>query len=514
MQDTSSANSGGTYDDLLTIVKGAKEISYDEFDKLVLTHLNLFDVPDDDYLFIVEDTLDKIIQALPAFKRIFAKPIIRLTDARQIVPIEAVKLIDNYSLTHISSRSELWDDITSSGIKPRKLMTTEHVETYSIYENIAFVYAVDTILAFIKQTVMLFKDILYGCRDLHFNMLDRTHHSLYFLAIGKLHLEYARARASQSGWSRCIEKLMFIDKTLRSKLHSPVYTKCKKLKSPITLKKTNIFRSHKDYSKVYNLLKWLECDMKNATARSAQISPSSEEYKAFCSCLSVFSAGHFNFSFSKHTRFELSCLDTTCTFRDWTLKLKMVKTELADGLLFTFNKDKEYKSCIIFCDKSALTTAQLEKITSSIVADEYFFASANNYGEKGILYLSIFDVDSFRRIQQIFLRGMIYSDNKKTVCPFCGHDLVISDEIHECHICRAQIIEKICPETKKVYYLSEIKKLRSRSQPQKEASDKQRFLHDRLDEAQFHFRNITPILSSGTPVCPHCGKYHLPLSDD
>lgn len=504
-----SYDTGGAYREILEVVKTRGSISYNDFDELVLRELNLFDMPDDDYLYVVEETLDRIIQVLPAFKRIFAKPIIRLTDARQIVPIEAVKLIDNHSLSHVASRSELWDNITSSGVKPRKLMTIEHVETYSIYENIAFVHAVDTILAFIKQTVMLFKDILYGCRDLHFNLLDRTHHSLYFLAIGKLHLEYARARASQSGWTRCIEKLMFVDRTLRAKLLSPVYVNCKKDLRPITLKKTNIFRSHKDYSKVYNILKWFESDIKHVTAKSAAISPSSEEYKSFCTCLSLFAAGHFNFTFSKDTRFDLASLDTHCSFGEWSLGLKSVKTDVADGLLFTFDKDKQYRSCLIFCDRNSLSVTQTEVLKRAIGADEYFFCTSDTYGEKDVLYLSIFDIDSFRRVQQILLRGMIWSDTEKKVCPFCGHTLEENEGVHECRLCRAQIREVLCPETNKVYYLSEIKKLRSLPELERSTSDKRKFLHDRLNEAQFHFRNITPISANGTPVCPHCSKYHI-----
>ncbi len=508
MRDNSCIT-GGAYTEILAEARSAGNITYSEFDELVLKKVSLFDVPDDDYLFIIEQTLDKIISALPAFKRIFAKPIIRLTDAREIVPIEAVKLIDNHSLMHVAARSELWDDVTERGIKPRKLMTTEPVETYSIYENIAFVYAVDTILAFIKQTATIFKDIMYGSKDLHFNLLDRTHHSLYFVAIGKLHLEYSRARAEQSDWTRCIDKLLFVDKTLRAKLRSPVYLKCKKTRTHLDLKKTNIFRSHKDYATVYNILKWFENDMENVTIKSIGISSNSKEYGAFCSFLSVFAAGHFNFAFPSNARFDLCSLDTECHFKDWTLKLKKISTGLCDGILFTVAKDREFSSFISFCEKSSLSPVALERLREEVRADEYLFCSANSYGEKDVLYLNVYDVDSFRRIQQLLLRSMIWSDEKRDVCPFCGHPLEATEDGHECQVCRGQLLERICPETNKKYYISKIKQVRALAQTEKENYEKRRFLHDRQDEAQLHFRNISPISSDGTPSCPHCGKYHF-----
>jgi len=511
MQTPSLHNSNGKmYADILNFSKENNNITYNQFDSFLLSGVNLFDVPNDSYLSVVEGILDKIIQALPAFKRIFAKPIIRLKDTHEVVPVDAVKMIDNRSLSYAVVRSELLEGMTKNGIKPRKLMTVGYVETYELYENIVFAYTVDTILAFIKRSLMLFKDVLYGYRDLHFNLLDRTHHSSYFLAIGKLHIEYVRAQENhQSACSRCIDKLLFIERNLRSKLHSPVYVKCKGKKSTIRLKKTNIFRSHKDYKQIYDILKLLEDDTPdNDTQIEAGVSSFSEEYKAFCIFLTLFAAGHFNFTFSKRKKFDFSKLNTTCTFLDWKLTIQAKSAPKADVLTLSFKKDVEYSSCIILRAKNELSKSEIEEIKRLIPADEYLFACPEGYGEKDILYLSVFDIDSFRRIQQILLRGMIYSDRERKSCPFCGGELEENKGIHECHVCRAQISEAICPETNEKYYLSSIKKHRTSIETARVESERRRFLHDRFAEAQYHFRNITVITSGGEPICPKCGKIH------
>ena len=55
-------------------------------------------------------------------------------------------------------------------------------------------------------------------------------------------MEYARAHERHySSYFYFIDKLLFIDKTLRAKLNSPVYLQCRKHKKKINLKKTNVF---------------------------------------------------------------------------------------------------------------------------------------------------------------------------------------------------------------------------------------------------------------------------------
>ena len=71
---------------------------------------------------------------MPSIKKILSKPIVYLKDKQEIVPVEAVKVINNQTLAHVAIHTELWNDITKEGIKPRKLMTIEKIENYAIYE--------------------------------------------------------------------------------------------------------------------------------------------------------------------------------------------------------------------------------------------------------------------------------------------------------------------------------------------------------------------------------------------
>ena len=508
---TSHEDTRNEYADALQFISTHGPMSYRQFDDCVVKDLRLFDIPKDDYFAAIEGTLDEIIKALPAMKRILARPLIRLKDTEEIVPIEAVRIINNHTLSHASLHSEMWGDVTSEGIKPKKLLTVEKTETYVLYENIVFSRVVDAVLRYVKRTAFLLKDVLYGCQDLHFNLLDRTHHSAYFLAVGKLHIEYARAQDNESrGYARCVEKMLFIDKTLRAKLNAPVYVQCKKKKQKITLKKTNAFRSHKDYKQIYQLLGHMESDVDlsgTATVGSDE-GVEHDDYRAFCILLSTFAVGHFNFEFAPNQLLDFANFKARATFGKWKLSMKAVKNRKVDGLCFTFKKDVDYTVCLVFCEKHEITVRGFEAFKKTAKADEYWFASPKAYGESDVMYLSLYDVDSFRRIQQMLLRGMIYSDRTYDTCPFCGHAMQAVGDGWTCDVCRGEITTAVCPETGESYFLSGIRQLRSVASQSAKREEKSKFLHDRYAEAQFHFRNITPITSDGIPVCPKCGKVH------
>ncbi|MBQ7321131.1 MAG: hypothetical protein IJW99_03460 [Clostridia bacterium] len=498
------------YASLHTFAQTHEHVTYPQFDACILRELSLFDVPDGAYIGAVEQMADRIIAALPAFQRIFARPIIRLKDTKEIVPIEAVRIIDNHSLAHASSHSELWEDVADGCIRPRKLMTIEYVETYAIYENIVFAHTVDNVLRWIKHSLMRLKDTLYGCRDLHFNFLDRTHHNLYFLAIGKLHLEYSLAHASHADLTRCMDKLLFIEKTLRKKLSSPVYRSCKGKKKKISLKKTNIFRSHKDYGEIFRIAMTFDNDPEESEEDRSLILPTDAAYRSFCLLLSLFAIGHFHFEFSNEEPICFSAPDVGATFLDWRLRVRTARLEDTDMLLFTVQKEETYTAALIFGERQAVTAERLKDIREAFNASEYCFCSPNSYGEEDTLYLSIFDIDSFRRIQQLLLRCMIYADRTHTHCAFCGQPMKQTARGYECDVCHAVLSHAVCPKTQKEYYVSSIARHRFHSHTAKDEQERRKFLHDRLGEARLHFRNITALTEEGAPVCPHCRRVHEP----
>ena len=69
----------------------ASPVTYADFDSAVQTGLNLFALREDLDLTALSEILDRIIATLPALKRIFAAPIIRLRDAGEILPTSLVK---------------------------------------------------------------------------------------------------------------------------------------------------------------------------------------------------------------------------------------------------------------------------------------------------------------------------------------------------------------------------------------------------------------------------------------
>ncbi len=497
------------YSALLAFAQTNNRLSYADFDNLTLTSVNLFVTPKDDHFREIERTLDKVIQALPALKRIFSKPITRLTEIYNILPVESVRVINNQSMSHISRHSELWGDITDKQLKPKKLMTLDRQEDYAIYENIAFARLINTILAFVKRNIRLLKDIMYANRDFRFNLLERTNHLNYFLAIGKLHLGYARAQEEYHlAYERCLEKLLFIDNALRSKLNSAVYRHCKKDKSKIILKKTNIFRLHKDYRQVYILLKWFSTEQEEIADEPYAGQASREGYAAYCNMLAVFAAGHFNFDFSVRKRLNFLNLGAEAAYKDWKLKLEEIRCDGIRGLLFSFYKDREYRICLLFCHAGEHAANKVKHFKEKCPAEEYFFADPWEYGAKDFMYLSLFDVDSFRRMQQLILRGMVYSDEKREICPFCGKALTGDETGHRCASCRTKITEKRCAETGETYIETSIfgyQPKRNTEEPHR----RDKFLVDKYSEAQLFFRNITKIDFSGENLCPKCGKLHV-----
>lgn len=501
---------GSEYDVFSVFINENGCVSADKLESLFSGGVLLFDVPKDARFVAIERQLDRIVATLPAFKRIFAKPIVHLKDQQKVVATEAVRVINNYTLSYAMLHSELWDKDESGSIKPKKLMTIEKVENYVTYENRIFCRTVDTVLAFVKKTAMMLKDILYGCRELNFNLLDRTQHNSYFLAIGKLRKGYSDVgNKYNSSYDACVRKLLFIQKTIRPKLRSAVYVKCKGSGDHLALKKTNVFRSHKDYQAIYNLLKSFALSPEEtALTEKAQLSVARENYAAYCTLLSLFSITHFNFGFKGRTSVNLKKPNASFSFLGWTLKLQRVEKNGMIALYFLFQKDKEYGICLLMQEKDALSESALQSFCSAFPADEYLFASASVHGERGVLYLSLYDIDSFRRIQQMLLRGMIYSDGTGESCAFCGEKMQQSERGRECPACRARITEQICEKTGKSYFVSQILQSRSVFGNSRLHVETNAFLHDRCAEAQLHFRNITEITADAAAVCPHCGRVH------
>ena len=490
-------------------VRGNTGIDYRQFDAAVVRKINLFILQESFDFEGLEAALDRILQELPAIKRIFAHPIIRLKDSGAILPVESVRVVNHTTVVHASSHSELWGNLTQEGLTPRKLLTVQSEDQYTIYENQAFVYAIDRILQFVGRNLQALTDLLYVDGNLQFNLLERLNHPEYFLAIGKLHIGYVRNYDHyRTAAGRCLDKLLFLNRVIRARLGSPIYQKCKKHKGNPVLKKTNIFRMHKDYHRIYQLLKWFADEPLQAADPAVTPSEAEEGYGLYLAMITVFAAGHFNFTF-REQKIDFYRLKQLADFAGWTLMIESVDCHGHSALRLSIAKDRAYRILLVPGIDLQSCREEVESLCKAGVADEVLPVSPD--GGEGTVLLHIHDVESFRRIQQILLRGMICADTKRTTCPFCGDELTSVDAngkaVWECASCRTVIRETQCPKTGLTFAETQIKQyqpgLGGGASHQRDA-----LLYARYVESQMHFRNITPLSDAGKTICPHCGEIH------
>ena len=498
------------YNKLEEFLKNNKKLTYMGLDYAVVHDLTLFTVDPDFSFETLEEDINTIIKTIPAMKQIFAKPFIHLKEQNVILPTESVRIINNNTIQHISSHSELWSDVKKDEIKPIKLLTRTYEDNYGIYENLIFCKTVDEILAFARSNLRILQELIYTNQTIEINLLERVNHLNYFLALGKLHTGYSRNFDSYYGVSmRCLNKLQFIMSTLVPRLKRPVYKNNKVRPKNLKTRKTNILSMHRDYHQIYKLSKYFSLHHIGAIKEFEEVDLKSlqKNYFRFCMLLAIFSIGHFNFDCDKDKEITFSRLNMNFQFKAWKLKLKGIKVKEHSVLSLCIEKDTTYTILLIPTILKE-TDELLKSIQEEESADEYIICSP--YEElDSCLEISMTSLESFRRIQRILLRGMIYSDNSREDCPFCNHRLVLNEEasvpnrpVYECVSCRTIIEYGYCTKSKKTYSYTRIAGL---AKPRIEGDP---WLMKRKLEAQMYFRNITNISEDMEILCPYCNNVH------
>lgn len=474
------------YKESLEFLKKYNNISYPEFDYYSVHNLNLFSSFEDLNLVEVEKEVTRIEKVLPSMKRIFARPIIHLIDVDEIVNVESAKRINSKTISYAATHSELWDNITEDGIKPLKLLTSTYKDNYAIYENVVFSRAVDYAVSFTKYYSRLLRDVIYTNKTLEIDLLERENHISYYLALGKLETGHLRSFSAYIDLAlSLISRVDFIYNTLHSRLNRPIYQKCHKVKGKLKLRKTNILGMQKDYKNIYAFLKSAHKD------ELEDVENEEESYYYFCKYLLVFSIGHFNFAIDNNKKIDFNKLDLDFEFKTYKLSVKDVLVSGKKAIELTFKNDIEYKMYLLPSFDGNIKLESNENVR--ILTD--------NFDSTGV-HISISNIDSFRRIQQLLLTGMIYSTTSFKICPFCGGEFEERDGLHYCHSCREEIQKLHCPETDKDYYVSTIGKYRLRKEEDESP------LMNKSSEGMLHFRNITDITNDGSFICPHCHKVH------
>ena len=505
------------YEIIQTFTKKYNNITYLEFDYHVVHNLTLFAIDFDFDFDKLKYVTDRINRVLPSIKRIFSKPVLHLKENEEILPVESIKRINNDTLHHVAIHSELWDDITDSGIKPLKLLTKTYTDNYGIYENLVFCKTVDDVLHYLRTNIKSLKNFNYLSHTMEFDLLERFNHLNYFLALGKLHTGYIRNFDKYYLTSKnCLSQLSNIYDSILPRLKKPVYRKNKNRPKKIKIKKTNILSMHKDYKEIYTLERFLTSNNIKAPIDFTKENYMNyyDNYYNYCNILSIFSLGHFNYKCAENQKLNYSDINVSFYYKNWIVVLSSGKVDSHKYISFSFKKDMEYKIILV---PSIIEDNEkvIDIIKRNIDANEYILCKPYEKEKYDLneCYIDISSIESFRRIQSIILRGMIYSDNQRTDCPFCNNNLrekeiIVIGIVYECESCRTRIVDDFCDETKKKYSFTDIIDYEYKLIDKNKYNVDDYWIYNRKVESALHFRNITNFDESMNFICPCCGNKH------
>jgi len=495
--------------DIQDFVNKHRLISYIEFDYYVVHNMTLFSIEPDFDFEKLEETIRYIRKSLPAIKRIFNKPIIVLKDTDDVLPVENARIINQETLLHLANHSQHVSNITKTGVLPRKLLTRHYEDDYNIYENIIFCNFVDDVLSLVNKNRRIFDNLLYASDIMSFNLLEKVNHVNYFLALGKLHTGYIRDFNQYISLSKkLIHELSLISQAITPRLYKPVCKKNIKRNTHLSLKKTNIFIMQKDYHQVYKTYKYLISNQTKYDEEKGIVDLDlvSMNYLTYVGLLTIFSAGHFNFEIDSTIKMNLRSLNVTFAFKSW--KLDIVDNTKKEILLI-FNKEITYK---IMITNRRYNPKELNKIKKDFELDEVVVISPfyEDYLKREEIYISMQDIDSFRRIQQIILKGMVYSDTQRDTCPFCGGSLHY-DQYHkhyQCNDCMIQIKTDECKETNMSFFYTDNTQHKKHAVYKSDIEYEEHWFYEKQIESLMYYRNITKINQNSEVICPHCQKVH------
>lgn len=495
--------------DVNDFVKTHRQMTFIEFDNYISHEITLFSIDPNLDFDQLERTIQKIKKSLPSLKRIFEKPIISLKDVEEVMPVENTRIINQKTFLHLANHSQNVANITKRGIKPRKLLTTLNEDNYGIYENMVFCKTIDAILTYVRKNRRMLENVLYASDMMEFNVLEKMNHMNFFLALGKLQTGYMRDFKQYLSLSRrLLHELAHIERTLKARLNKPVYRKNKGRNKKLRLKKTNIFLKQKDYRQTFKIYKFMRSkpieDPSQPT--TADTDTLRENYLRYVQMLMLFAIGHFNFKQSTNKKMDLQELNERFVNKDWTLD---VTTSESFELLLTFTKDTSYT--ILLTDKPFAEDGTRRQNTHTVIDEHVTISPLDDpYLKRDDVYVNVDDINSFRRLQQHLLKGMIHSDSTRDVCPFCGGTLekIQRHGFYQCQDCMLQIKEGVCNETNQTYIYTDNANQRKHDVLKKNGLNNDDYNTDKKIEPLMFFRNITKMNEQGEIICPHCNKVH------
>jgi hypothetical protein len=462
-----------------------------ELDYYITKNLNLYAVYEQVDFTEIKVATDKIKACLPSIGRIFSKPIIHLIEEDDILPVESIRYVSSKAIDHVASHFELWADVDEDGIQPRKLLSRNYIDNYSIYENVVFANTIDLILFYLRQKTKVLEDLMFSLKLREVNILDRSNHLDYYLALGKLHTGYIRNYDMYLAEANALREVLIRDyHKIASRLYKKVY-RLNRNKHITSLHKTNILSMDKDYRKIYHLYKFFD-GYKSADVQR-WMSFDNANYFWFCEILLLFSIEHFGFAEARRMQIDFNYLDLNFSAQCYRLNVKVEGDDEYRVLLLTFDNQRTYTVAIYpLCRYTKKPSLPLDRAVDEVVYLSPIMSDST-------LLVGITELDSFRRLQQVLLRGMISSTEQFETCPFCMGKLVKQKgaERYICASCHEIIERLVCPEKDAPYYNTDVQNI--------EAYQKKGAIVDL--EGKLNFRNINRLTSKGF-VCPICKKIH------
>lgn len=475
------------------------DILFSRFDSLVTRRYCLFTIGENFDFDRLEANLDLLSECMPALLRIFEKPLIHLREISETVPVEMAVKAGSDTMRHAATHSDIWDGTDAAHLHPYKLMTTKSEDDYTIYENRVFAYVIDRILAYCEFSRRHLSGRIFNSMQLNINLLDRTNHKNYFLALAALHTAYDNSLdTSFERAEKDYKRIKAIENALTPHLRSRVYRLNRGLFAGGEVKSTNILIMHKDYRVLGYLLTRFNSGVKQQVLPTdAELRAFVSDYRRYSAALLLFAASNFGFEAADDAKVDVYAPSLTMQNAGCTLKISTKIYGDACVFLLDFHTVRDYR--IILLPYGADTEAIRRKLPKH---NETVTLLPYRTEEQTEPLIAIDDVDSFRRFDQILYRGMIYSDGAFALCAFCGSNMVPDEadsRAHRCPSCHTVTRESVCPETEKHYYATTVPGYRL------SAGDRE---YSRDTSVMLRYRNITALTEKGDILCPHCGKIH------
>jgi len=534
------------YKNVAKYLRANPEMAFINFEYATSSDLNLCTFFQSAELTAINKASEEIKRYLPFLINIFTKPVIHLKDNEVVLPVDAVKRVNHQTISHLAVHSEDWKAADARDVTPKRLLTRESVDDYGIYENVVFFNLIEKILHYLRKHIYHLTEILDTLKAaVNFGDFGKLNHSMYYLAIGKLHVGFYK-HDNSAEIAATLDDISKLYRLISSYKTRNVYAKNIHAKPIIgELKKTNILTMHKDYRHVYTL--YQSMSMRSMVAvkpgRTADQTRSQRYYEQFCQSLTLFAIAHFNFKpDTSNIVYKKGKAAAQFKFKRWTVTVSVKrKDNLGCNIIdleTTYRKNTVKYALIpishyVSKGKRSEYEERLVKrmMKSKVPYDKYIFLEPYDYdhdtespydysirflaGKKdsvkethyAILPASITDVNSFRRIQRVLYESMTRASKGRELCAFCGEPLSADNEQKlSCSKCRTVVYNIDCVNCNEKFSATYFDTPPNAVNPQRafEGSEYVKHMPEFFrQEIEHRFRNITKV-KGNDPVCPHC----------